>query len=61
MNTETAWKIERNHKMHFCVARNTPEGKEFVTSASGKPSSFKTWAGAERARKAAEAAVKANP
>lgn len=43
------WRIERNQKHHFAVVRDMPEGKEFRCSASGKPSSFKTWAGAQYA------------
>ncbi len=50
-----AWRIERNHKLQFCVVRDTEDGREFVTSAGGKPSSFKTWAGAQRALRGAEA------
>ena len=46
----TDWRIERNHKMQFCVVRDTPEGREVLKSASGKDSSFKTSAGARRAR-----------
>jgi hypothetical protein len=49
------WRIERNHKMHFYVVRDTQWLKEYVTSASGRPSSFKTWAGAQRAMRRAEA------
>lgn len=49
----TQWRIARNEKMLFCVVRDTPEGREYLRSASGKPSSFKTWAGAQRACKAA--------
>jgi len=44
--TPPQWRIERNAKMQFCVVRDTSEGKEWRTSASGKPSSFKTWRGA---------------
>lgn len=46
----SSWRVERNHKMHFCVVRDTPEGREALKSASGKDSSFKTAAGARRAR-----------
>lgn len=46
--TTGAWKIERNAKMQFAVARETVQGKEFRVSASGKPSSFKTWSAASR-------------
>jgi len=45
---ETKWRIERNAKLHFCVTRDTADGKEFRQSASGKASSFKTWAAALR-------------
>jgi hypothetical protein len=48
-----SWVIERNHKMLFCIARLTADGKEFLCSASGRPSSFKTYAGARRALAAA--------
>jgi hypothetical protein len=43
------WKVERNHKLHFRVARKGPEGFEVLRSASGRESSFKTFAGAKRA------------
>lgn len=43
------WRVERNHKMHFCVVRDTKEGREVLKSASGRDSSFKTSAGARRA------------
>jgi hypothetical protein len=46
----TEWRIERNHKMHFCVVRDTLEGREVLKSASDRDSSFKTIAGAQRAR-----------
>lgn len=49
-----AWRIERNHKMQFCVVRDTPAGHEYVSSASGKPSSFKTFEGALKARTKAD-------
>lgn len=55
-NTDLAlhmWHIVRNNKLQFAVVRDTPEeGREVLRSASGKPSSFKTWAGASRACKA---------
>lgn len=53
------WRIERNHKLQFCVARETAEGKEFRESAGGKPSSFKTWAAADRVRKSLATAAEA--
>lgn len=49
METTSAWRIERNHKMHFRVVRDTPEGKEVLRSASGRDSSFRTYRGALRA------------
>jgi hypothetical protein len=50
----TPWRIARNAKMQFCVERDVaPRRKEFVLSASGRPSSFKTWAGAKRALRGA--------
>ena len=55
--TTGAWRTERNHKMHFCVARDVAGEKEVLKSASGKASSFRTWAAAERARKNAAAAA----
>lgn len=54
--TPGQWRIERNHKMQFCVVRDTSDGPEYVSGASGKPSSFKTYAGALKARTAADRA-----
>jgi hypothetical protein len=48
--TITPWRVERNHKMHFRVARTGPDGFEVLRSPSGRESSFKTSAGARRAR-----------
>jgi hypothetical protein len=49
------WRIERNRKEQFCVVRDTEDGRDYVTSANGKPSSFKTFDGARRAlRRAVE-------
>lgn len=48
MNTNE-WKVERNHKMQFRVARNDQNGFEVLRSPSGRESSFKTAAGARRA------------
>ena len=49
----TAWRIERNSKMQFAVVREANGTHEVLCSASGRPSSFKTWAGAQRACAAA--------
>lgn len=47
------WRIERNDKMQFRIVRGNAEiGVEALCSASGRPSSFKTWPGAQRALKA---------
>lgn len=51
-HTPGLWRIERDAKMFFRVARDGAEGRDFVLSASGKVSSFKTWKAAERARAA---------
>lgn len=47
------WQIVRNQKMHFAVSRKVDGETEFLLSASGRASSFKTWAGARRAKKRA--------
>lgn len=46
------WRIERDAKLFFCVVRNGEEGREFVRSASGRVSSFRTYKAAQRARAA---------
>lgn len=51
--TPSAWRIERNHKMQFAVVRTTADGREVLTSASGRARSFKTYAAAVRACDAA--------
>jgi hypothetical protein len=43
------WRIGRNHKMQFSVFREAEGEREFRCSASGKETSFRTWAGASRA------------
>jgi len=50
------WHIERDNKLFFRVVRNGEEGAEYVRSASGRVSSFKTYDAAKRAVKRAEAA-----
>lgn len=50
----TPWRVERNHKMQFCVARKDEDGeREVLRSASGRESCFKTWAGAQYAMRKA--------
>jgi hypothetical protein len=56
IRTVTAdWAIERDRKMFFCVTRVIGAERDFVRSASGKVSSFKTYAAARRALKWANA------
>ncbi len=50
----TDWRIERDNKMFFRVVRTLEDGPEFIRSASGKVSSFKTYEAAKRAVKRAE-------
>jgi hypothetical protein len=50
----TAWRIERDNKLFFRVVRTLEDGPEFIRSASGKVSSFRTYAAAQRALKRAE-------
>lgn len=47
-NTSSRWRIVRNHKAHFAIVRDTPEGREVHRSASGREASFRTYAGAQR-------------
>lgn len=52
MNTHhelTPWHIERDAKLFFRVARTGEDGQEYVRSASGRVSSFRTYAAAQRA------------
>jgi hypothetical protein len=50
--TPTPWRIERDAKMFFCVVRDGDDGREYVRSASGRVSSFRTYKAAVRARAA---------
>jgi hypothetical protein len=51
-NTNTEWRIEREPvKLFFCVVRDGEDGKEYVRSASGRASIFKTYKAAQRAQR----------
>jgi hypothetical protein len=51
----TPWRIEREPvKLFFRVVRTLEDGPEYVRSASGKVSIFKTYKAAQRAARRAE-------
>jgi hypothetical protein len=51
----SAWRIEREPvKLFFRVVRTLEDGPEFIRSASGKVSIFRTYAAAQRALRRAE-------
>lgn len=43
------WRVVRDAKQKFAVARERNGVIQYLRSASGRPSSFKTWLGARRA------------
>jgi hypothetical protein len=51
---QTAWRIERDAKLFFRVVRSLEDGPEFVRSASGRVSSFRTYRAAQRAVRRAD-------
>ena len=56
MQSATPWRIEREPvKLFFRVVRTLEDGPEYVRSACGKVSIFKTYKAAQRAASRAEA------
>lgn len=55
MTESAAWRIEREPvKLFFRVVRTLEDGPEFIRSASGKVSVFRTYKAAQRAARRAE-------